>query len=310
MTETPLVSIGIPVHNGARYLRETIESVLAQTYNNLEIIISDNASTDNTAIISQECAASDDRIRYDRSDILIGVTENYRRVMDLSNGDYFAWLASDDQYKPTFVETVINYMQANPSVVLCATDVENIDDDGKPITYERGLRGLERLTPLYDVTAWERTRRLFFQVNVYEKIKVQYTMYGIYHARVLRTAGGTRPGYKGKLLLTEFPFLAKIAVQGAIAAVPQPLFVFRLHANNWHMTQRLNIVDSVIAALLVCIETSVVVLRSSLRITERLMLACSIWLSFPPMLFGHIRRRLRPESDRPRNAEADALHAG
>src|SRR5215510_9331072 len=94
--QQPLVSVGIPVYNGEPFIREALSSILAQTYSNLEIIISDNASTDGTAAICQEYAARDQRIRYYRNALNTNVNENYRRVLKLSSGDYFIWAAADD----------------------------------------------------------------------------------------------------------------------------------------------------------------------------------------------------------------------
>src|SRR4051812_43091384 len=102
--EKPTLSIGIPVYNGARYLRMTLDSLLAQTYRDFEIIISDNASTDDTELICRAYAARDPRVRYHRAPVNLGAPANYRRAFDLSTGDYFKWQNADDIIAPTFVE--------------------------------------------------------------------------------------------------------------------------------------------------------------------------------------------------------------
>ena len=96
------VSIGMPVFNGEKYLRESIESILDQTYQNFELIISDNASTDRTQEICLEYARKDNRISYYRNDKNLGGPRNYNRVFELSSAEYFKWAAYDDVLAPEF----------------------------------------------------------------------------------------------------------------------------------------------------------------------------------------------------------------
>jgi len=95
----PLVSLGIPVYNGEPFLRPALDALLAQTHEPLEVIISDNASTDRTQEICLDYAARDPRIKYHRNTTNIGVVANFRRVFALSSGAYFMWAAVDD-WKP------------------------------------------------------------------------------------------------------------------------------------------------------------------------------------------------------------------
>src|SRR5687767_11052901 len=85
----PKVSIGMPVYNGANYIRRSIRSILDQDYRNLELVISDNASTDETEAICREMAATDDRIRYFRNEVNLGAAKNYNRVFELAQGEFF-----------------------------------------------------------------------------------------------------------------------------------------------------------------------------------------------------------------------------
>jgi glycosyltransferase involved in cell wall biosynthesis len=118
MHRTPLVSIGIPVYNGERSIRQAIESVLGQTYQNLEVIISDNASTDNTERLCQEYAARDKRIQYYRNPVNVGVIANFRRVFELSSGDYFMWAAADDVRPTIAVENCVAALLRNSSAIM------------------------------------------------------------------------------------------------------------------------------------------------------------------------------------------------
>src|SRR3954470_15735733 len=87
----PLVSIGLPVYNGARYIAEALESLLAQTYTAFELIISDNGSTDATRSICEEFAARDGRVRYVRHETNRGLAWNWNHVFELSRRPYFKW---------------------------------------------------------------------------------------------------------------------------------------------------------------------------------------------------------------------------
>ncbi len=127
------VSIGIPVHNGENFLAEAIDSVLAQTFDDLELIISDNASTDGTRAICEGYAARDPRVRYVRNPSNLGAAANYNRTFALARGRYFKWLAHDDRLEPTFLERTVAVMEARPEVLLCGSRVRVIDEDGVPI---------------------------------------------------------------------------------------------------------------------------------------------------------------------------------
>src|SRR3989344_4444322 len=98
-----LVSIGFPVYNGADKMRPALESLLNQTYRNTEIIISDNASTDDTEKVCREYAARDNRIRYVRQKENIHNVPNVELVMHESRGEYFVLGADDDWWHPEFI---------------------------------------------------------------------------------------------------------------------------------------------------------------------------------------------------------------
>ena len=126
----PMVSIGLPVYNGEAYLRQALDSILAQTFGEFELIISDNASNDRTEMICREYAAIDTRIRYHRQTRNRGVTWNFRQVVLLSSGKYFLWTSHDDLLAPSYVDRCVALLEHNPSVVLCYSDPVNIDEAG------------------------------------------------------------------------------------------------------------------------------------------------------------------------------------
>jgi len=114
----PTVSIGVPVYNGERLLRRTLDSLLAQTYPHLEIIISDNASTDGTEAIGREFAERDARVRYVRNETNIGAIPNFLRTLDLATSDYFTWTAADDVRPPEAVAACVRALEASPDAVM------------------------------------------------------------------------------------------------------------------------------------------------------------------------------------------------
>src|ERR1700726_3052082 len=137
---TPLVSIGIPVFNAQRYLREALDSLIAQDYENIELVISENASTDGTAAICREYAARDPRVRYERAEMNQGAVWNFNRVYSLARGTYFMWAAFDDLRAPSYVRRCVERLEAQPSAVLCCTDVRLIDEAGRRIQPDPRMR--------------------------------------------------------------------------------------------------------------------------------------------------------------------------
>ena len=101
--DRPRVSIGLPVYNGENFLEFALDSILGQTFQDFELIISDNASTDATESICRRYAAKDSRIRYYRNPNNQGAAQNYNRVFALARGEYFKWAAHDDVCKPNYL---------------------------------------------------------------------------------------------------------------------------------------------------------------------------------------------------------------
>ena len=102
--QIPQVSIGMPVFNGEKFICEALDSLLAQTFTDFELIISDNASTDGTEAICGEYAAKDSRIRYVRQAENLGPAANFKYVLDVAVGEYFMWAAADDLWAPNFID--------------------------------------------------------------------------------------------------------------------------------------------------------------------------------------------------------------
>ena len=129
-SDVPLVSIGLPVYNGEKYITRALDSLLAQEYHNLEIVVSDNASTDRTQEILKEYAGKHPCIRTHTHPENIGAKENFVTVLKLAQGEYFMWAADDDYWLPQFVPVLVNELNNNPDsgTVMCA--VESVHGDG------------------------------------------------------------------------------------------------------------------------------------------------------------------------------------
>ncbi|MBT8462458.1 MAG: glycosyltransferase [Gemmatimonadetes bacterium] len=153
----PQVSVGMPVYNGEHYLAAAIESVLAQTEEDLELIISDNGSTDHTEEICRAWSERDPRIRYIRNDVNRGAAWNFNQVFEASQGTYFKWAAYDDWLAPEWLEECVIALDSDPNVVLAYTRVIQVDENNDLIQHwskyadVTGLDPVDRLRPvLYD----------------------------------------------------------------------------------------------------------------------------------------------------------------
>jgi len=122
-----LVSIGLPVYNAERWIVGALDSLLSQTYPNIEVIVCDNASTDDTAHICLEYAAKDQRVRYFRNERNLGTRGphgNFCRVLSHSTAPYFMWASADDRRDPAIVEECVRALERNPKAVLAHGPVQ------------------------------------------------------------------------------------------------------------------------------------------------------------------------------------------
>lgn len=128
--KAPRLSIGLPVYNGERYLAESIDALLGQSYEDFELIISDNASTDSTADICRGYEKQDSRVRYLRQRQNIGLIPNHNFVVQQSRGELFMWAASDDLYARDLVKHCVAALDEHPDVVLAHSWTATIDSLG------------------------------------------------------------------------------------------------------------------------------------------------------------------------------------
>ncbi len=208
----PKVSIGLAVYNGEKYLKQAVDSILTQTFRDIELIISDNASEDGTETICRAYAAQDARIRYHRNSTNIGGANNENLTFKLSHGQYFRNAAHDDVCAPTLIEKCVEVLDRDPSVVLCYTRIVQIDDDGNDI----GLLD-QRLASSNFPSA--RFRELYQWEHNCE------ATYGLVRADVMAKTD----------LQLNYPdsdrtFLCELSLYGKFHQIDEPLFYKRYHA--------------------------------------------------------------------------------
>jgi glycosyltransferase involved in cell wall biosynthesis len=142
----PRLSIGMPVYNGEHYVGEALDGLLAQSFRDFELIISDNASTDSTGEICQSYAARDPRVRYYRHPTNVGPRKNFHRVFELANCEYFKWAHHDDRLAPEFLLRCVEVLERDPSVAVSYSRALVINEEGSVVSRrEYGLdTSLER----------------------------------------------------------------------------------------------------------------------------------------------------------------------
>ncbi len=124
------VSIGLPVYNRAQFLPRIFDVLLSQTYRHIEVIVSDNASDDETERICKEYALRDPRVRYIRQEENMGQLHNFRFVLEEARGEYFMWAYDDDWWAPTYVETMKKALDARPDYGVAMSSYRRVYNDG------------------------------------------------------------------------------------------------------------------------------------------------------------------------------------
>ncbi len=219
-SSVPLVSIGLAVRNGALYLAQALDSILAQTFGDFEVIVSDNASTDATEDICRRYAQQDRRIRYSRNPRNIGGANNENLTVQLARGKYFRWAAHDDMLAPELLAECVHVLEQNPDIVLCYSYIVAIDQLGREINVTTHTRGTSP-------TPHQRLRELMYRDHACEMI------YGLIRTDVLRTTR-LQQNYTD----SDRTLLCELALRGRFCELPAPLFYKRYHPANVYLDWR------------------------------------------------------------------------
>jgi glycosyltransferase involved in cell wall biosynthesis len=211
MTTTPRVSIGLAVYNGEQYLRESVDSLLAQDFEDFELIICDNASDDSTSVICKEYADLDSRVRYERNDTNIGAFRNLNKTFALARGEYFKWAAHDDWVSPHFLSKLVPVLDAEPQVAVAHGRSALVDPDGSMI------RVTTRKVELTSPDPAKRLRHLLWTMGR------EHALYGLMRRTALEETHLNQSFQDGSRIL-----LAELALVGEWRHVPDLLFYYRV----------------------------------------------------------------------------------
>jgi glycosyltransferase involved in cell wall biosynthesis len=197
------------VYNGEGLVRDALDALLGQTYDNLELIISDNASTDRTGEICQEYATKDRRIKYYRNPMNVGVYANYRRLVTLATGEYFMWAAVDDLKPPDAIERCVNALSRNHRAVMA---------HGIVLVRAPGADDLVEFPNAVQATDKNAAAR----IRLFTRgIEHNAMLYGLYRLNALKQA--TFGSHMGQ----DYLLCLQMCLLGEVEYVGVPLIVFR-----------------------------------------------------------------------------------
>jgi glycosyltransferase involved in cell wall biosynthesis len=228
------VTIGLPVYNGENYLCEAVDSILAQTFGDFELIISDNASTDRTEEICRGYARQDSRIRYIRQPRNLGAVKNFNAIAAMADCEYFKWGAHDDLLHPRFLEECVDAMDSDPRVVLASPGTMLIDEDSAPLPYAAELGCLvDRQGGCYPVQP-ERNGDLASPDTVarFEALVLR-TVLCVEIFGLIRKSALDRIPLQRSYLGSDKVFLARLCLLGPFWMGKEPFFLRRCHAQQY-----------------------------------------------------------------------------
>lgn len=227
----------------------------------------------------REFAARDPRIRYHRQATNIGPLANFRAVLEMAAGEYFAWMADDDWCSPHFVRELLRPLVEDPTMALVMSDFTMLYEGGGP----NGETSIEiHLTPLRAEEverSWPRVRRRFF---AYPSSHILFSIYGLYRTDMLLRCQPSAPSRrKGLVYASEIPLLAQLTLQGKILSIPQTLKTYVVHEESTYMRERkkITIGDRIYRDIEQRVVLSRIALGAPLPWSERMSLAIYPWIS-------------------------------
>ncbi|GIH22361.1 hypothetical protein Aph01nite_06710 [Acrocarpospora phusangensis] len=204
-----LVSIGLPVRNAEDRLADVVRSVLAQDHQELQLVISDNASTDGTEEVARELARADSRIDYHRQPENIGLLNNFIHVIEHAQGTFFRWIGDDDRLEPHFVSRTLQEFAADERLILVTTQLSYEVADGSTQVGEYRGTGLRSDDPV------ERFAEMLRLLNE------SYLQIDPLYAMMRRAPVAAIP--RRNMLREDEVFATKLALAGPWGHVPEVL---------------------------------------------------------------------------------------
>jgi glycosyltransferase involved in cell wall biosynthesis len=216
----PLASVGVFLRNEGPYVRQSLQSLRAQDYGNVEIIVSDNCSTDDTDTICRDIAAADNRVVYEQQETNIGAAANSIRVLDRANGEYFMWASGHDLWAPDLVSKCVAALESHPGSALAYASLLWIDADGNALDKESGW---------YDTRGMDSIGRFFmaFWGNLHPVLGVIRTEYLRNLPKIHACAGSDQ------IVLTE------LALRGDFIHVPDTFLSRRTPRGNENHNEKI-----------------------------------------------------------------------
>ena len=216
----PTVCVGLPVYNGGTLLSQAIESILSQDFQNIELIISDNCSTDNTEEICLKYQTMDKRIKYHRLETNFGALKNFLNVLGLSSAPYFMWTSHDDLRERSFISKCLEKIEQDPSIALVYPRTKVLDRNSRLMGVANDHINADQDNPI------ERFRHLIWEIGMCNMF------YGLYRTNIIKKARAWNESLFGDNLI-----LAEISLLGKIVQIDDALFVRRLTRNYNYRTQ-------------------------------------------------------------------------
>ena len=236
-TTAPRLTIGLPLFNGERYLQSAADAILGQTFEDFELLIADNGSTDGSEAICRRLCAEDPRVRYVRHRSNIGAALNHNYVVEVARGELFRWAAHDDLIAPTAIERCVELLdERGPEYVLAFPRTRMIDADGNHIRDWADQGSLDEALP------HERLRAMLEHPTGH--LYVCSSSYGVIRTAVMRQTRLMQLFDSSDVVL-----LVELALRGRWAEVPEYLYMRRIHpGSSWgggandalHRTRRMN----------------------------------------------------------------------
>jgi glycosyltransferase involved in cell wall biosynthesis len=220
----PRVTVGLLVLNGERSLPRALDTLLGQTYDRLEVLVMDNASTDRSPDIAREYARSDERVRYERNPETVSGVATANRALALGEGELFVLAAVDDWWEPRFVEACVRELVADERVVLAYPRARLLASNGEEPLRDHGLPREDLVPDSLDTRGLDPGRRC---VEVVRRIRSFTIIHGVFRLEAARAVGGFPLSWG-----PELPFLLALALRGTFAFVPEALFVRRVRAQE------------------------------------------------------------------------------
>ena len=206
----PKVVALVPAWSASAFISETLDALAALSHPNLEILISDDASPDETAAICERYAARDARFRVIRQPRNLGWTRNVNALLHLARGDYFLFAGHDDLPEPGYVERCVAALEANPGAILAFSDVVVVYPDGS--REENSYRVLDGVS--------DRSQRARLVARLKGDWWIPYR--GVFRAPAARAIGGLRRHLAGEFS-ADWPWLLHMSLLGEFVRIPEPL---------------------------------------------------------------------------------------